>query len=476
MADRKQLARKELARRELERRKNPEQSRESQEFMSPVPTAEQSKNLNVGGVAKGVAGRALGNVAAGLQREEAVATQVAREAPKLSKGQKTLTQLLATTPLSPIVFGAAMSTKPSVVDAARGETAPELGDLYRDAGVPEPLAATLGLITAGGLPSSFAGSELLKKMGILKGAKPKPTRVAKATAQLLGVQQDVLEDTAKRGFRKVLQKKFFDRRLPAVLQEKIISASDEISNAAKSRFDEATEALRGVPFDADEFNNSIGKFFRKSKVSPFRGAQKDFNESIRRGFVEATEGKTLNNMGDLLDTRQFLDKEIRVAKRQSIDTSFATKVRGIINEQLHKNDTLKTADEIWYNLSTQVDSILDKVSKDTGETLLGRFQSLPRKTQQRLLEVQDFLRRSKAKAGLPPGEDIIREVIDSSLAREFLPKTQRATVARGSLLERILLPTFRFSLRTGELGSPVAQAGRTAARQLAVPTARQAGQ
>jgi hypothetical protein len=447
--------------------------RKAREFISPTPPKEQTQEMLTQGMTRGgiplgltkaVIGRGISNVLTALQREESVATATLQQEQKLPLLMNLLSKV------SPVMKTMTM-TQPEVIAAARGETAPELGDMFRDMGVPEPMAAGLGLVAAGGLPSSIAGSAALRSLGIGKQVvKTSPTRASRALGQLLGVQQEVLDDIAKMGPRDVIQKRFFNSKLPAILQEKFTSAINKIKTVAQGQFDEATEQLKNTPFEPKKLYDALGDFIENNKTSLFKGAKKDFNDNIVEGLKRLQQGNRLSTLGDLLDVRKTLDDEIDTAYTRRINTDFVKGVRETINNTLHKNDLLKTADNTWTALKTQLDSIGRRIQNDSGETILKRFRGLPEKTKQRIIDLQRFINSQDPKA-----ENIIDDVVKGSLARELLPKKQVATVSSGTLKERLLLPAFRFVLRTGPVVDKLNTAIQRNLSPLAVPVSKTIG-
>jgi hypothetical protein len=324
-----------------------------------------------------------------------------------------------------------------------GERVVELGDIARERGATEPVAATAGLLASFGLPSTILTA------GLAKGAKPVQKagqKLTKATGFLLGIEPEAIESAQKIGFRNILKKEFFDKRFPAQIQQKIESNVDVLRKAAGNKFDEVSQKFSKNPINRIEIAEDFTNLRKATRKKPFKEAENArLIDDIERQFNEIFSGANpdlkLENIGDALATRRALDDIIFTQKgKLKQGTEFAKGIRDIINKQLHKNKTLEAADNKWSTLLETLDDI-KKATSDTGENFLRRFDRLPKKQQKALEEAE--LAFSKEKSFQP----FMEELKASSLAPQF--KTPPPSFSLRAI-QSVGRPLFRFGTRTAE--------------------------
>jgi len=419
-----------------------------------------------------------GTVLPAMQREEAIATESVRE---LKKNPELL-QRLSPIPLSlkeakrrigspteiaNIMRGLSgdptalftpnpealneLSQKKSVQKAAKGETVSELGDLLREAGFSEPVSALGGMAMSQLLPSNLmleVGMGAVVKPGAQVARATKPTRFQRIFANLAGVEKEVLEDVATKGFRTVLKERFFNKRLPAQIANTFDQRIDDFFKYSDEQFDLATEQAGRKLFDKDSFLGNVKEFFQKSKKDFFKGkGARDFNDEILEGVQRFTSEGQLNTQADAIQMRRFLDKKIKAGKREGVDLDFAFELRKQLNDQLHTDDAIKQADEMWTVWKDEVSDIATKLQKDTGENVIKRFSRLPEKTQKKILTLDEML----------PGDKIMGDVVNFSLAQEFIPRLRKGGLNRAGMVERLTNPALVKTLRGAEALSPATQ-------------------
>jgi hypothetical protein len=436
------------------------ETRKALPFMSLKPEFEEGVTPTPRRVAQAVTGRGLGNILAGLQREEAMGTEILRNiikrpeiAASFAQSAVQPTQLLRVIPK--------IASQPEVQSALKGKTAPEMGDILREAGAPEGVAATGGFLMSAALPSNILGGKFLKSAakGIKGGARgilnsigiqsrkaaKRPGLLARAGALITGVEQDVLQEASERGFRNVLQKRFFDKKIPAAVQETIEKNLDDVLQIADNKFDEATKSLRNTAVDTVRLKKDLFKGLKKKRF-----VKKTPEENLLRKVTKDIENADIKNLGDLLDFRRELDDVIfNESELQRTGTKQIKTIRDNARKILRENPLIKAADDLWFNLKIQTRDIGKKVTSDTGENFLKRFSKLTARQKQKLVTLERELLNLN-----PNAQPFISDLTNFSLAQDF---TTPATSALRpvSLLEKTAKPLFRGALRTGE----AAQAG-----------------
>jgi len=257
--------------------------------------------------------------------------------------------------------------------------------------------------------------------------------LAKTGAFIAGVDKEILAETAKIGYRNVLNKKYYNAKIPEILATRIEGNVANLENAAKTEFNIITNPLKDIPFNFKDLKNQILALARQLRTNPFKGPSKDLNMNIIDGVSKAK----VKNIGDVLDLRRNLDEVLYTAKGQGIKSSFGKAVRDKFNEILHQNDILKGADEMWTNLQNILREN-KRVMGETGESYLKRWANLTAKQKNALVLLEK-------KSG---GEPFVQDLTNWSLAKEFLAKPG----IRGGIfnaIQKTAHPLLRAGLRAG---------------------------
>lgn len=299
--------------------------------------------------------------------------------------------------------------------------------------------------------------------GIVQGALPIAGQVIKkgaegikkAGAAISGIEQDTLNEVAQKGFRKVLQQKYYNKKMPEAIQLRIENNLANLETAAGNKYDQLTAPLRQTPFDMAQLRGEVAKLATKAKTNPFNpeGMPK-VDQEILDGIINKTQVK---NLGDALDLRRFLDDKIYSPKGE-LETSFGKKIRDLLNKELHKNKMLEQTDKDWAGLKSALKEG-KKVIGETGEKFLARFSSLTSKQ-------KDLLVRLEKEIG---GEPFMEDLTNWSLAKQFTSKASPTGSVAG-LVAKVAKPAFRGYLRTGESlqekAQPLFTGGKNALIQL----------
>lgn len=290
----------------------------------------------------------------------------------------------------------------------------------------ERLEQGLGWGLAGGaLPAAGAGLGLAGK-----GIKGIARNVA-------GIDKELLAEVEKRGVRNVLQKKYYDAKIPEIIQERITTNIDKLEEAAGNTYSELTTPLRKSKFDMAKLRGEVIKIANKVKTNPFDTEKSQIDNKILDGIVNKMKG---NNLGEALDARRALD-DIIYSGTGELKTSFGKEVRDILNKELHKNKGLEAVDKQWRSLQEALKEGR-KATGETGEKFLARFASLTKKQ-------KEMLSTLEKKIG---GEPFIDDLTNWSLAQKFINKTK--PLSMGDVyslgLTRATKPALRGLLRQGE--------------------------
>jgi hypothetical protein len=301
--------------------------------------------------------------------------------------------------------------------------------------------------------------------GIIQGALPVAGKVIKkgmegvrkGGAFLSGIEQDTLNEVSQKGFRKVLQQKYYNKKMPEVIQLRIENNLSNLEDAAGKKYDQLTAPLRQTPFDMAQLRGEVAKLATKAKINPFNpeGMPK-IDQEIIDGIVNKAQVK---NLGDALDLRRFLDDKI-YSPRGELETSFGKKIRDVLNKELHKNKMLEQTDKDWAGLKSSLKEG-KKVIGETGEKFLARFSTLTSKQ-------KDLLVRLEKEIG---GEPFMEDLTNWSLAKQFTSKASPSG-SIGGLISKVSKPMFRGYLRTGETIKENAQPLFTGGKQALIKLTR----
>ena len=312
-----------------------------------------------------------------------------------------------------------------------GEESVEFGDIARERGVPEGKSATIGLLASLGLPSSLLAGGVAKP---IKPVRAVQTGVSKATAFSLG-RTEALAEAEKLGFRNVLQKKYFNRNFPAEIQQRIEQNLDNLAESAGQKFNQLVEPFKNTAVDfINDVKVKVAQIAGAELKSPFKTGTKDFVKTILDGINSAK----VQNLGDLLDVRRFLDDVIFDASG-NVNTKFGKTVRNIINDILHKNETLKLADKEWTTLVIAMKEIGKKITSDTGENFLKRFDKLTAKQKAKLSKLEEQV----------GGEPFIDDLTNFSVAQKFRTDPSPSIFVL-QILRDLLRPAQRAGLKASE--------------------------
>lgn len=345
---------------------------------------------------------------------------------RIPEGQKILpeSQVSAISPLTPV--GAGMRLAAKMPPTAQRDVASGVLDIALDPRTYLPSGAIQK-----GEKILFAPISAAKK--ILTPIEA-AGRFARAGAFAAGIEKDVLQDVAKIGYRKVLQKKYYSKDIPEALSQRIDDNIDNLVTAARQQYDVIKEPLKDVPIMREWIllSGKISRFIDSIKKNPFKGAAKDLNANIVEGISKAR----VRTMGDLLDLRRNLDDVIYPANRQGVKSQIGKEIRDEINKILHRNELLKEADANWYNLEKSLQEGR-KIVGETGEQFMRRWSSLPNKQKELLVNLEKRI----------GGEPFVEDLTNWSLAQKFLARPGIGGPISG--MTKAIRPVLRGALRTG---------------------------
>jgi hypothetical protein len=321
----------------------------------------------------------------------------------------------------------------SIKQGLTGERKGELGDIPRRAGVPEPLSAGIGLGASMGI-GGLGG-----KAGKVEQAIGKTTgRGLERTGALVsGIEPEILAETRKLGFRNVLDKKYYNKKVPEQIIDTIDQNIEGLKATAGNKYKEITTPIRKEKFDYNQILNDLNRLSLKIKQNPFKGPTKGLDTRI----VDTLRSPSLKvkSLGDVLDLRRFLDQELFTAKGQGIKSAYGKEVRDIFNKYLHKNETLAKADNEWYTLQRILEDN-QKITGETGEALLNRWTKLTTKQKENLsLLEKELLNKS------PEATPFIDDLTKYSLAQQYLSRASQSSPT--GILGKAIRPVFRGYLR-----------------------------
>lgn len=284
----------------------------------------------------------------------------------------------------------------------------------------ERLAKT-GAILGGAIP---AGNQLLKT-GFNK--------IGRVGSAVSGIEKEIYDEAAEKGFRNVLQNKYYNKKLPSQIQERIANNIDNMEISAGKTYDKLVEPLKKTPFDMPQFRGDVIKAANRVKTNPFKTDASKIDKAILDGVVNKANA---NNLGDALDLRRNLD-DIIYSNNGELKTSFGKQVRDILNNELHKNKELAGVDKEWSSF-IKVLKESKKVLGDTGEKILDRFGKMTEKQKQMMIALEK-------KTG---GEPWVEDLVNYSLAKDFITKKLSPSIP--GLIKASARPILRSYLRKGE--------------------------
>ena len=262
--------------------------------------------------------------------------------------------------------------------------------------------------------------------------------VERVGAAVSGVEPDVLAEIRQRGFRTVLQKKYYDKKLPEQIVENIDESVEGLRKVAGDKYDEVTTSVQKERFDYNRILRDVNKLSLSLEKNPFKGPSKDLNYTILDGLRDPSlEVKTI---GDVLRLRRNLDEVLYTAKGQQIKSEFGKDVRDIFNKYLHKNEVLAKADSEWYTLQNILREN-QKVMGETGENYLKRWEKLTTKQKENLALLERELLAKN-----PNAQPFIENLTNYSLAQELRTPTL-SSIYPFSVLHTLTRPLYRGYLR-----------------------------
>lgn len=309
------------------------------------------------------------------------------------------------------------------------------------------LARMLQGAVAGGAGMATAGSDLEDraekvKLGTVIGAGTSAIapvvnlgfkNLSKLLSTASGADKEIWEEVSKKGFRNVLQEKFYSRKLPAEIQQRIADNIDNMAIEAGKEFDNLTEPLRKVPFDLAQLRGDVVKLANKIKKSPFKSeGMSKLDNDILNGIVNKAK---VGNLKDALDLRRALDDEIYDANGE-LTSKFGKNVRDLLNKELHQHTELKAVDQEWTNLMDLLKQG-KKILGENGEKILARFGSMTMKQKAMLSNLE-------RKIGVPFVEDLT----NYNLSKDFV--THKVSPSISGVLRAVIRPVTRSVLRKGE--------------------------
>jgi hypothetical protein len=305
--------------------------------------------------------------------------------------------------------------------------------------VPGALGGAAGMAVAGDTlkdrkEKAIAGAVL---GGVASSAIPLTKASFNKVGQLLstieGVEKEIFQEAQKRGFRNVLQTKFYNKELPAQIQDRIAQNLDNIEIAAGNKYEALTQPLKNEPFDMAKFRGDVVKIANRIKTNPFDTDVSKLDNAILDGVINKAQ---IKNMGQALELRRSLD-DIIYSNKGELKSSFGKQVRDLLNQSLHKNKALENVDKEWTSFSETIRNT-KKILGDTGEKILERFGNLTKKQKQMLVEIEREI------GGLPFVEDLT----NYSLARKYITKSVSPTIT--GVVRAVTKPALRGFLRQGE--------------------------
>jgi len=290
-------------------------------------------------------------------------------------------------------------------------------------------------ITKENIIKPFAKASELLKVPVRKTARG----VERVGGAIAGIEPKILNETRQQGFRNVLQKRYYDTKVPEKIVESIDNNIERLKEVAGNKFNEQTAILRTQPFDYNLILEKVQPLSLDIKRNPFKSITRQLDQSIFDGLTDPN--LEVNTLGDMLDLRRSLDEVIFTAKGQKIQSKFAMNVRKSINEVLHKNTELAKADEEWTSLQNML-SENKRVFGETGEAYLKRWENLSAKQKEKLSLLESELIKSN-----PEATPFINDLTNYSLAKYYETPTF-SSVYPFSMVRAPIRAGYRGYLRT----------------------------
>lgn len=348
--------------------------------------------------------------------------------------------------------------KPLAPEELEAETQKDWSNIYRGTGAKEkggagvlPFAkstSTAGqlvpqiageMLNLGTRPSTYIAPKLIPPALKLGGkAISKVNRGIERTGALVsGIEPEVLAETRALGYRNVLNKKYYNKKVPEQIIDTIDQNIEGLKKTASQKYNEITTPIRQEKFDYNQILNDLNKLSLKIRQNPFKGPTKGLDTRI----VETLRSPNIRvrTLGDVLDLRRNLDQELFTAKGQGIKSAYGKEVRDIFNKYLHKNEVLAKADNEWYTLQRILEDN-QKVIGESGENYLSRWSKLTTKQKENLSLLEKEL-LEKDPTAMPFVDDLTKY----SLAQNYLSRASQAGPV--GILGKATRPAFRAYLR-----------------------------
>lgn len=300
-------------------------------------------------------------------------------------------------------------------------------------------AGAAGFATAGDtLQNRLEGAKIGATIGAIAPVIPPVAKKlfdwgGRTISTVAGIEKDIYKEASKIGFNKVLKTKYYDKKLPSKIQQRIADNIDNIQEVASNQYDDLVKPLKQSPFDIAQLRGDVIKIANRIKTNPFDTDVSKLDNTILDGIINKAK---VNNLGDALDLRRNLD-DVIYSNKGELKSSFGKQVRDLLNKELHKNKALEKVDKEW----TSFKELLrdgKKILGDTGEKILERFGNMTDKQKQMLSEIEQ-------KIG---GAPFIQDLTNYSIAKEFI--TRKVMPSPSGAIRAVIKPALRGYLRTGE--------------------------
>ena len=240
----------------------------------------------------------------------------------------------------------------AIKEGITGQQLGELGDVARQAGLPEPISAVLGLAgTAflGGAISKWAGlsqkANNLTKLQTSYGKDISKTIIKHTT----GLSDEAVEHGMKRGWRNVLTKENLDPEIPTRIASRLLNNLDEITQK-----------------EYDEFGKAIDKI-TTGNVKAIDLNQKVQDVLLREGYIDSSFNPTMKFRGSVANkVFDFIEKATKSGIKPddnipvSVIRDFKKIIKGYIPEKnlLGKMRSLKGEQRFAKDLANQLDDLI----------------------------------------------------------------------------------------------------------------------
>lgn len=235
---------------------------------------------------------------------------------------------------------------PSIRRGITGEQLGELGDVARQAGIPEPISAGLGLVGSGmlmNLPFKIANN--LTKIQTTYGKDIGKNVIRFST----GMPDVAVEHGMRKGWKKILTKENLDPTIPTRLSQKVLNSLDDIARQEYDDYGRMIDKLDTGNIKAIDLNQTIeNSLMKNGYLNP------DYSPTLK------VRGTIVNKIFDFIDKAKSRgikpDENIPVAivrnlkqelKKMVPEKNWIGKIRSLRGEQ-------KLAKQLSYDLNSMV--------------------------------------------------------------------------------------------------------------------------